>query len=328
MSTEIAVRPDTAPAVMDTRQLEYIATTDFIPKGLRGNMPAILACVQTGRALGLPDMAALRSIHIVDGKATFSAELMVSLVRRAGHSITGTSAEGSATVSGRRGDNADEMTVTWTLAMAERAGLKGKQNWQRYPEAMLWARAVSQLCRMLFPDVFIGATYTPEEIGEQNTDSDGVPADDDGLFPPVDVETGQAVAASSDPPASQAQLKKLNVLVGTLRELGAVTTAEVYEYVGVPVPEGDLHWSPLRDRLTKREASGLIETLTALEDALPAPMVLADMAALVHAHGWATEDFSSIARRLYPNASSATDLSDRQRGILVARAEAELGTHG
>lgn len=325
MSTEIAVRPETAPVVMDTRQLEYIATTDFIPKGLRGNMPAILACVQTGRALGLPDMAALRSIHIVDGKATFSAELMVSLVRRAGHSITGTSAEGSATVTGRRGDNGDEMTVTWTLAMAERAGLKGKQNWQRYPEAMLWARAVSQLCRMLFPDVFIGATYTPEEIGEQNTDSYGIPADDDGLFPPVDVDTGEVVAAGSDLAASAAQLKKLNVLVGTLRELGAVTTAEVYEYAGHPVPDGELHWSPLRDRLSKREASGLIETLTALEASLPAPMGLADMAAAVREHGWLSEDISTLAHRLYPNAATASDLSDRQRGILVAKAEAELG---
>lgn len=323
--TDLVVRPETAPAVMDTRQLEYIAGTDFIPKGLRGNLPAIMACVQTGRALGLPDMAALRSIHIVDGKATFSAELMVSLVRRAGHSITGETGDGVATVRGRRGDNGDEMTVTWTLAMAERAGLKGKQNWQRYPEAMLWARAVSQLCRMLFADVFIGATYTPEEIGEQHTDPDGIPVEDDGLFPPLDHETGQPVEAGSDPPATDAQTRKLNVLVGTLRDLGAVTTAEVYEYAGRPIPEGELHWSPLRDSLTKREASGLIETLQQLEESLPAPMSLPDLAATVSERGWADQQLAAVAARLFPNAQTAADLSDRQRGILAAKAQAELG---
>lgn len=150
-------------ALLTNEQLKYIASTDFVPKGLRGNLPAILACVATGRALGLPDMAALRSIHIVDGKATFSAELMVSLVRKRGHSITGSYGEGSVTVTGRRHDNGDEMSVTWTIAMAERAGLANKTNWKNYPEAMLWARAVSQLCRMLFADVFAGETYTPDE---------------------------------------------------------------------------------------------------------------------------------------------------------------------
>lgn len=197
-STDLAVRDEKpAAAVLTNDQLAYIARTEFVPTGLRGNLPAILACVATGRALGLPDMTALRSIHIIDGKATFSAELMVQLVRRRGHSITGEVGEGKATVTGRRVDNGDTMTSTWTLAMAERAGLANKQNWKRYPEAMLWARAVSQLCRMLFADCFAGATYTTEELGAEQTDAAGIPAgdgpittdvEDDGLFPPLEPE--------------------------------------------------------------------------------------------------------------------------------------------
>ena len=163
MSTEVTIRKEQLPTTLSNEQLRYIAGTDFVPKSLRGNLPAILACVATGRALGLPDMAALRSIHIVDGKATFSAELMVSLVRKRGHSITGAIGEGKAVVNGKRGDNGDVMTSTWTMEMAERAGLVTKDNWKKYPEAMLWARAVSQLCRMLFADVFAGQTYTDDE---------------------------------------------------------------------------------------------------------------------------------------------------------------------
>lgn len=169
--TEIAVRKqEIAPTLLTTDQLKFIAGTEFVPKSMRGNLPAILACVATGRALGLPDMTALRSISIIDGKAAFASELMVARVRERGHSITGTVTGESATVHGRRADNGDEMTCEWTLEMAKRANLLSKSNWKSYPEAMLWARAVSQLCRMLFPDCFAGATYTPEEAEETSVD--------------------------------------------------------------------------------------------------------------------------------------------------------------
>ena len=332
MTTELVIRDQ---AHLDRSQLEEISRTDFVPKGLRNNVPAIVACVETGRALGIPDMAALRSIHIVDGKATFSAELMVSLVRRAGHSITGEVSADAVRVKGRRGDNGDELAVEWTLEMANRAGLKGKQNWQRYPEAMLWARAVSQLCRMLFPDVFIGATYTPEEIGAADTDAHGVPVDeivgevvdDDGLFPPIEAggaaDSGGFVAPPAAP--SEAMLKKLNVLVGTLRDRDQViATGDVYEYVGRPLPDGDVRWSPLRDSLTKAEAKQLIDTLQTLEQSLPRPLTLRQMNAGIRQNGWDPEQLSQVAHRLYPDATSAKELSDRQRGILVAAAEQEL----
>jgi hypothetical protein len=98
---------------------------------------------------------------------------MVARVRQEGHSVTGEVTEGTAIVRGKRKDNGDEMTSTWTLAMADRAGLLGKGNWKKYPEAMLWARAASQLCRMLFSDCLAGATYTAEELGAEHTDEHG-----------------------------------------------------------------------------------------------------------------------------------------------------------
>lgn len=156
----------TQPSVMLTnQQLRYIASTDFVPKQLRGNLPAILACVAFGRALGIPDMVALRQINVIDGRPSFAAELMVARVRERGHSITGNFAADSCTVIGKRADNGDEISVTWTTEMAREAGLLGKDNWKKYKPAMLWARAVSQLCRMLFADCFGGiGTYTEEEV--------------------------------------------------------------------------------------------------------------------------------------------------------------------
>jgi hypothetical protein len=294
MSTDLAVR-DTQPrqlTALSTDQLQFIASTEFVPRDLRGNLPAIMACVATGRALGIADITALRSIHIIDGRPTYSAELMVMLARRAGHSIQGEVEEGRAVVRGKRLDNGDEMTVTWTLAMAERAGLLGKQNWRKYPEAMLWARAVSQLCRELFADCFAGATYVPEELeesaGEPQADSgDGrqpapsvsqaaadlpaSPADEIAAEVFGDTEPAQA---DSGRPASNAQLKKLNLMVGPMdqdmkRRVYATvaswrvrgTDALILELGGVY--DGSLHWSPLRDSLTKDEAHRLIDRLEA-----------------------------------------------------------------
>lgn len=170
------------PERMDGKQLQYISSTEFVPKNLRGNLPAIIACVQTGRELGLGDMESLRSIYVVDGRPTLSAELMVRQVRRRGHSVQGESTPDYATATGKRNDNGDTMTVTWTMEMAKRAGLAQKQNWKNYPEAMLWARAVSQLCRMLFGDCLAGVVYTMEEL-EDGVDAEGGPLDD---LPTVD----------------------------------------------------------------------------------------------------------------------------------------------
>jgi hypothetical protein len=327
MSTDLAVR-DTQPrqlTALSTDQLQFIANTEFVPRDLRGNLPAIMACVATGRALGIADITALRSIHIIDGRPTYSAELMVMLARRAGHSIQGEVEEGRAVVRGKRLDNGDEMTVTWTLAMAERAGLLSKQNWRKYPEAMLWARAVSQLCRELFADCFAGATYVPEELEDVGGGSDhrevsdvstgtgqasthnkpaGEPERAAGPVAVSDASTSsvsQAAASTVEPaspadeiaaevfgdtdpeprrkadeklPATAAQLKKLNVLVGPMdqdmkRRVYATvalwrvrgTDALMAELGGVY--DGALHWSPLRDSLTKDEAHRLIDRLEA-----------------------------------------------------------------
>lgn len=79
---------------------------------------------------------------------------------------------------------------------------------------------------------------------------------------------------------TEAQRKKLNTLVGTLRDSGHLRTAHLYaavaqrrkldtdvmaELIGGVDLEGELHWAPLRDTLHRDEASDLIDRLTRLE---------------------------------------------------------------
>lgn len=157
------------------RLAEQIARTEFVPGALRGKPSAILACFMAGRELGLGPMASLQHVAIIDGRPNLSAELQVALARKAGHQIEGQSTPSEATVTGIRGDTGETMTVTWTLETALTAGLidkiedgkpvKRSQNgrplpWELYPQSMLFARAATQLCGMLFSDVMIG---TPGE---------------------------------------------------------------------------------------------------------------------------------------------------------------------
>lgn len=162
--TALALRDEPQAVMLTPQQIQVIANTEFVPTSMRGNVPKVLACVARGRAMGIPDMVALNGIDIIEGRATLSAELMVAIVRAHGHSIRGEATAERAIVSGRRSDNGDTMTAEFNLEMAERAGLLNRSNWKRHPDDMMWARAVSKLCRRLFADCFAGGTYAPDDL--------------------------------------------------------------------------------------------------------------------------------------------------------------------
>jgi len=52
--------------------------------------------------------------------------------------------------------------VEWTIEMAKKAGLAGKDNWKKYPRAMLRARCISEGIRSVYPAA-IGGMLVAEE---------------------------------------------------------------------------------------------------------------------------------------------------------------------
>ena len=158
-----------------------IHDTDFVPRSLRGKPGAVLACILTGRELGIGPMQALQQIGMIDGKPNLSAELQRALVQRAGHEIAvdPSSNDRMARVTGRRRDTGQRDEVAWTVEDAERAGLckvgpDGKVTarsengapmpWEKYTRQLLVARATSELTGRLFADVLAGVSYTPDEL--------------------------------------------------------------------------------------------------------------------------------------------------------------------
>lgn len=183
--------------------IRLIANTELVPAQYRNRPHAILAAIQIGREIGLAPFEALSDIYIPiardgtpKGKPGLYASAMVKLARRASHSISGQVDTQKAVVRGKRADTGDEMQVTFTLKEAERRGLiRDPSQWQSNPEDMLWARAVSRLCRRLFPDALGSMPYTPEELREETPagrlqaavervpDSDRVTIDEDAGEP-------------------------------------------------------------------------------------------------------------------------------------------------
>jgi hypothetical protein len=144
---------------------QRVTNTPFVPKGLQGKPEAVLACILYGAEMGIGPMQSLNSIHVIEGRAAMSPELMRAMVARHGHRID--VLENSSTaceMKGSRSDTGSTATVRWTMDDAKLAGLAGKNNWKTYPRAMLMARCTSELCRILFPDIIAGLSYTPEEV--------------------------------------------------------------------------------------------------------------------------------------------------------------------
>jgi 5'-3' exonuclease len=142
-----------------------------------GTPQAVLSTVMVGRELGLPALASLRCIHVIEGKHGLSASLMVALVLRAGlaeffEPISFSDKEATYETKRKNGRNA--IRLTHTIEMAVQAWPKSKGDWQkafeasgwgRNPTDMLVARASARLARMVYPDLLAGL-YTPEELAE------------------------------------------------------------------------------------------------------------------------------------------------------------------
>ena len=146
------------------QQADVLVKSQFFPSSIKTASQA-LAVMMMGRELGIPPMEAIRNIHPIDGKPTCGASLMGALILRSGgtYSINeSTNERCSITFTRRTGGKM--YTHEFTIADAKSAGLAGKQNWQKYPKAMLFSRCLSAGARAFMPDVISGI-YTPEELG-------------------------------------------------------------------------------------------------------------------------------------------------------------------
>jgi hypothetical protein len=193
-----------------------IAPTDFVPKALRNNPPAVMACIIKGHELGVSALHALSQIHIIDGRPCIAAELQRALILAKGHELwTEDFTQTMVTLCGRRHDGDHVQKVTWTMDDAKRAGLAGKPNWRQWPRPMLLARCSGELGRLMFADVLAGLGVSLEELTDGVIDTATIQPDEPAAKPTTTrrttsraaksapARTDKAASGSSDSPARE-----------------------------------------------------------------------------------------------------------------------------
>ncbi len=208
MSSDLIPMSETATFDLIMRQSEVLAQSTIIPSAYRRKGADIVAAGLAGRAYGWDVMTSMRQFHVIEGTASLRPESMLGLVRQAGHSVTVEVHPEGVVAHGTRADTGDEHSASFTMADAEAAGLAGKKNWKQYQDAMLTWRAVAKLCRVLFPDVVLGAGYVPEELGAEVTATGEVieiePVDPD-LIPVAEAKHAVLEAVGGDKDLARAR---------------------------------------------------------------------------------------------------------------------------
>lgn len=202
--------PAGAPAAALTfdqmlHRAKVLARTELVPKPLQGKPEAIVLVGVLGAELGVPFMAALDQIHVIEGRPSPSAQLRLALVRRAGHEAEWVeTTESVAVIRGRRaerGGTGPWTTVEWTIDQARRAGLTDRwvERWvardggRKHPE-----REVVGDDRGIFnaeQRAHLGLPKVLPEWARQKLDAGEVKCKDNWQRYPVDMLRARAASA-------------------------------------------------------------------------------------------------------------------------------------
>lgn len=128
--------------------------------------------ITLGKTLGLDPMTAMSNLIVVQGKLSMSAHLMARLIKTSGryHYTVDEWTDKICTIT--LYEKMEESQGKWTWLkhnpvsgrIDEFKHLMRNPTWQQYPKNMLFARTISNIARMLCPDVFGGSVYLPDEI--------------------------------------------------------------------------------------------------------------------------------------------------------------------
>jgi hypothetical protein len=147
-----------------------LAKSAFIPKAYQGKPADILAVIQFGSTLKLNPFQSLQGISNINGMPQVWGKTKRALVFRSkdfGGIDEGLITEGPEDARGARctlmHKTRGNLTVTFTMADAKKAGLAGKAVWQQYPLVMCGHRAFSRCADALFPDVTMGFAQVEDD---------------------------------------------------------------------------------------------------------------------------------------------------------------------
>lgn len=149
------------------RFAEAVSKAGITPDAYRGKPMDVMVAWQYGAEVGFSPMQSLHSVTVIKGRATLSAESMRSLVMGSGlcrNWQVGYEGEGDSyacVIRSRRRNMDTDSETRFSVGQAKRAKLSG-DNWSKWLDDMLLARATSRHCRTFYPDVIRGLHGTEE----------------------------------------------------------------------------------------------------------------------------------------------------------------------
>lgn len=127
-----------------------------------------------GLEMGLPGLSAMMGVNVIQGRVTMGANLVASLIKRSGRYNYTIPVWDERECQIHFTENGKPVGVSsFSMNDAKRAGLlRSGGNWDKYPKAMLFARAITQGARAYCPDVFVAPVYDPDELPPDDNTKD------------------------------------------------------------------------------------------------------------------------------------------------------------
>lgn len=172
---------------------ESFSKSGFCPSAYRGKPADVYLAMAYGAQIGLNPLLAVQNIAVVNGKPSVYGDALTAIAQ--GHPETevyedGYREDGTAfcrivrqSKKGRR-----EVYREFSVEMAKKAGLWGRNTWAQYPERMLLWRARGYAVRDIYADALMGLVSF-----EEAQDQPSQPMDRD-VTPPAQADSSEAPA--------------------------------------------------------------------------------------------------------------------------------------
>lgn len=131
-----------------------------------------LALMSLCEAEGMHPAIAIRDYHIIKGKPALKADAMMARFQAAGGKIEWEELSDQRVCAIFSHPSGGSAKIDWDMDRARSAGFASKDNWKKFPRAMLRSRVVSEGIRTVFPGVVAGV-YTVEEVNDFEEGPDG-----------------------------------------------------------------------------------------------------------------------------------------------------------
>lgn len=206
---------------------EILAGSDIVPKDYQRKPGNILVAMQWGAEIGLKPLQALQNIACINGRPSIWGDAMLALVRGSGlleYITEEVSQDGQVATCTVKRKGEDEITSTFTMDDAKKAGLANKQGpWSQYPKRMLKLRARAYALRDVFPDVIKGMAIAEEEQDK--------PAEPKDVTPTPTKNGGTAsikdrIKAKKAEPVMEAQATECFDIEPKVKEIQSATTLD------------------------------------------------------------------------------------------------------